>query len=252
VLNLVHGDGRQFSTEDIALISSMSDHFGVVIENGRLRQQNQNIAVVQERERLARELHDSVTQSLYSLTLFAEASSDLSRDGNGNSEKLREYLGDISTTAQQALKEMRLLLYELGSGALGEEGLVGALQYRLEAVEGRSGMVANIKAPEEEIDMAPEVGRALYLVAQEALNNTLKHAKASHVYVTLARQNTHLIMIIEDNGRGFSPESANAGGMGLKTMAARISQLGGNLTIHSLPGVGTKIQLSINLETRTE
>lgn len=245
VLSTIHLEGKQFSTEDVALLTSVADQLGVVIENGRLRQQNQEVAILQERERMARELHDSVTQSLYSLTLFAEASRDLSKMGNG--EKLRGYLDDISTTAQQALKEMRLMLYELRSGALSEEGLANALRYRLEAVEGRSGIDANIEA-ELDIEVPPELRRAFYLIAQEALNNTLKHAKAKEVFVTLGLQGSNLIMTIEDNGRGFSDKTSKDGGMGLETMRDRIEAVGGNLIINSLLGVGTKIEVSVDLE----
>ncbi len=244
VLNTVHADGDQFSPEDFALLSSVADQLGVVIENGRLHQQNQEVAVLHERERLARELHDSVTQSLYSLMLFAEASKDLSKMGNG--EKLAGYLDDIVTTAQQALKEMRLMLYELRAGALGEEGLANAIRYRLEAVEGRSGMEANLKV-DLDIDIPPELRRTLYLIAQEALNNTLKHAKATEVFVTLVMQGSKLIMTIEDNGRGFSKRTSKTGGMGLKTMQERIEAVGGNLYINSLLDVGTKIEISVDL-----
>ena len=247
ILSMVHGDGKQFSMEDIALASSVADQLGVVIENGRLRQQNQKIAVLQERERLARELHDSVTQSLYSLTLFAEASRDLSESTADNGEKLREYLGDIGTTAQQALKEMRLMLYELQSDVLVEEGLVDALRYRLEAVEGRSGIDAHLEA-QIDIPIPEALRRTLYLIAQEALNNTLKHAKATEVFITLEMQAAKLQMTIADNGCGFSPDSSGSGGMGLKTMQDRIESVGGSLSIHSTPHVGTKIELSVDLQ----
>jgi signal transduction histidine kinase/PAS domain-containing protein len=245
ILSIVHTDGKQFSPEDVALLSSVADQLGVVIENGRLRQQNQEVAILQERERMARELHDSVTQSLYSLTLFAEASKDQSK--MGNSDKLREYLDDIGATAQQALKEMRLMLYELRSGALSEEGLANAIRYRLEAVEGRSGIEVNLEA-EIEVDVPPELRRAFYLIAQEALNNTLKHAKATEVYVTLGMQGKTMIMTIEDNGRGFSDKTSKTGGMGLKTMRERIEAVGGDLNINSLLDIGTKIELSVDLE----
>jgi signal transduction histidine kinase len=176
--------------------------------------------------------------------LFAEASKELSKMGNG--EKLTAYLDDIVTTAQQALKEMRLMLYELRAGALGEEGLAKAIRYRLEAVEGRSGMEANLKV-ELDIDIPPKLRRALYLIAQEALNNTLKHAKATEVFVTLGMQGNKLIMTIEDNGRGFSERTSKTGGMGLKTMRERIEAVDGNLNINSLLDVGTKIEISVDL-----
>jgi len=245
ILSVVHIEGKQFSPEDVALLSSVADQLGVVIENGRLHQQNQEMAVLQERERLARELHDSVTQSLYSLMLFAEASREHSK--SGHSEKLQQVLGDIGTTAQQALKEMRLMLYELRTSTLREEGLANALRYRLEAVEGRSGIDAHL-AVSLDVDLPPELHRTLYLIAQEALNNTLKHAKATNVFVTLGTQGRQLIMSIEDNGRGFSDRNSRTGGMGLHIMQERIEAVGGNFNINSLPEIGTKIELSVDLD----
>jgi signal transduction histidine kinase/PAS domain-containing protein len=246
ILSVVHLGAKQFSLEDLDLLASVADHMGVAVENGRLRQKTQQMAVLEERERLARELHDSVTQSLYSLTLFAEAAQDLAQGAPG--EKLHEYLNDISVIARQGLKEMRLMLYELRSGALMEEGLVKALHYRLETVETRSGMEASIEAPPD-LEIPPELGHPLYRVAQEALNNILKHAKATAVFIRLSKENNTILMSIQDNGHGFTPpNSGQDSGLGLKNMKNRIEEVGGAFHISFPPGSGTRIEVAIPLE----
>ena len=139
-------------------------------------------AVMEERERLARELHDSVTQSLYSLSLFAEWCDGLL--AAGEIESARDRMARIGDLSQQALREMRLLLYELRPSALDEDGLVGALQSRLAAVEQRVGVEAHLQA-DLTADLPLHVEECLYRIAQEALNNALKHAQADTVTVNL-------------------------------------------------------------------
>ena len=139
-------------------------------------------AALEERQRLARELHDLVTQSLYSLTLLAEASRRMALDGN--TEKMIGNIARLGETAQQALKEMRLLVYELRPLALETAGLVEALQHRLDAVEKRAGVEARLKV-DSNCDIPADVENGLYRIAQEVLNNSLKHAEATRVSVRL-------------------------------------------------------------------
>ena len=134
---------------------------------------------------MARDLHDSVTQSLFSLTLFTQAA--LERAEVGDLDRVKQSLARIADTARRGLKEMRLLVYELRPLALEDEGLVGALQQRLEAVEGRSGVQTRLLVePQGEVELPADVERQLYRIAEEALNNALKHANASSVTVRLA------------------------------------------------------------------
>ena len=143
---------------------------------------------------------------------------------------------------------MRLMLYELRSGALMEEGLVKALHYRLETVETRSGMEASIEAPPD-LEIPPELGHPLYRVAQEALNNILKHAKATAVFIRLSKENNTILMSIQDNGHGFTPpNSGQESGLGLKNMKNRIEEVGGAFHISFPPGSGTRIEVAIPLE----
>jgi signal transduction histidine kinase/DNA-binding NarL/FixJ family response regulator len=247
VLSVVGQAGWQFTVEEVALLASIADHVGVAVENARLRQQAERTAVLEERERLGRELHDSVTQSLYSLTLFAEAGRELARDGNF--ERVEHHLGRIGETAQQALKEMRLMLHEMRPSILEQEGLVGALHQRLEAVEGRAGVDARLMA-DKLIELSAPVEEELYRIAQEALNNTLKHAMATSVTVQMHTEDKRIELEIIDNGVGFDPEAVSGnGGMGLANMRQRAERLGSALMITSAPGRGTRVKMSVRIPT---
>ncbi|MBN1427224.1 MAG: hypothetical protein JXB07_02490 [Anaerolineae bacterium] len=197
------------------------------------------IAIAQERDRMARDLHDSVTQSLYGLTLLAESWRRLAQDGRVNN--LEEPLIEIGDVAQQALKEMRLLIYEMRSPVLEQEGLLSALHQRLAAVEKRAGVEAELSA-EAIVEMSAAIEETLYFVATEALNNAIKYAEASSVTVALRADDKWVVMEITDNGKGYEPGMGGSnGGMGLDSMRRRLEGVGGTLTIHSAPGQGTKV-----------
>lgn len=243
VLSIFGAADQQFSTEDVALLASVADHVGVAVENAQLRQQAEQAATLEERERLARELHDSVTQSLFSLTLFAEAARGLAE--SGRLDQIKQPLSDIGTTTRQALKDMRLLLYELRPAALEEEGLVGALRRRLDAVEKRAGVEGRVLT-DTWLELPTAVEDELYHIAQEALNNALQHAGATSVTVHLHTEGEYVILEISDNGVGFDLDVArNHGGMGLTNMRKRAEKLGGTLTIFTQPGQGTRVQVKL-------
>jgi signal transduction histidine kinase len=183
-----------------------------------------------------------VTQSLYSLTLFAEVQRRAA--DSANLEQVIDYSVRLGQVAQQALKEMRLLVYELRTAALETEGLVGAVQQRLDAVEKRAGVEARLVV-EAMVDLPAVVEEGLYRIAQEALNNALKHAAATSVTVRINADNEQAVLEISDNGRGFAPNEVNTGGMGLSTMRERAERLGGQFTITATPGKGTRVSVTI-------
>jgi PAS domain S-box-containing protein len=200
-------------------------------------------ATLEERQRLARELHDSLTQSLYSLMLMAEAGRRFSVAGNpGGAAQLLQRLVE---TSQQALKEMRLLVYELRPLALQKVGLFTALQQRLDTVEKRAGMRTRLQI-EDAPPLAAELEEELYRIAQEALNNSLKHAAAASVTVQAACVGDLLVLEIADDGRGFAPEEVT-GGIGLSSMRERAERIGARLAVQSLPGEGTRVQVACPL-----
>jgi signal transduction histidine kinase len=214
----------------------------LVAENARLHERARQAAVLEERQRLARELHDSVTQSLYGVSLHAEAASRALTAGDA--EPVASNLREIRETTQEALGEMRLLLFELRPPLLEERGLVGALQSRLGAVEARAGLVTELHGEGAE-RLEPETEQELYRLAQEALNNVLKHAHARHVAVRLDVSADRAILEVVDDGVGFEPSLRNGGGFGLPGMRERAERLGGTLQVESEPGGGTRVRMEV-------
>ncbi len=218
----------------------------LAIENARLYEQARTLATVEERQRLARELHDSVTQSLYSLMLLAEASRRKALD-NDISTSI-ENITRLGELAQQALKEMRLLVFQLRPSALEQTGLIEALQHRLDAVEKRAGVETEFIVDLVN-DLPAVVEVELYRMAEEALNNSLKHADASSVTVTLKSDQHHINLRIADNGKGFDqPTTVDLGGLGLISIRERAEAIGGKAMVTSAPGQGTSVKVRIPID----
>ena len=233
------------SVEAIALFRALADQLAILAENARLRQIQNESLVQEERNRLARDLHDSVTQALYALALYAETTSNAVRKGRG--EQLDQRLDRIAAAARQALREMRLLLYELRPAAQQTARAAESLLLRLDAVESRAGIAVHAEIDENLV--LPVAWEAdVYWIAIEALNNSLKHAAAKRVYVQLAREQDSLVLAVEDDGSGIPPEQvgqALSGGLGLRSMQGRASRLGGELDITKSPLGGVAVHLRI-------
>ena len=243
MLSFDHSQPNFYTQRDAELAMAFANEAALAIENARLYEQAQELAAVEERQRLARDLHDSVTQSLYGVTLYAEAASRLM--SLGNTERATEYLGTLGETAREALREMRLLIFQLRPPLLEQEGLVAAMQGRLEAVEGRAGLQVEFSA-EGDLDLPFDMQRELYRIGQEALNNVLKHANARMVSVRLARQPGQVTLEVQDDGKGFDL-SQRGHGLGLPGMAERVELLKGKCDIQSAPGQGTQVRIAIPL-----
>jgi signal transduction histidine kinase len=243
VLTVLSDDLARFAAkEEMELLTSVGEQLGVVVENARLRSQAEQLVVLEERNRLARELHDSVTQSLYSVTLFAEAGVNLAQ--KGEFEQAGALFIDVLETGQQALKEMRLLVHKLRPSILEKEGLVGALQHRLKAVEERAGIGVQLRV-DGSLKLTAEIEETLFQVTQEALNNALKHAHAGAVHVLLVGDEQQGVKLkIRDNGRGFDLQSAAEGsGLGLISMRERVQKIGGTINYRSMQGQGTEVEV---------
>jgi signal transduction histidine kinase len=243
VLSIYGDETLHPTTEEIELLEIIAGQIGIAIENSHLRDQAERLAIVDERNRLARELHDSVTQSLYSLTLFAETAQRMI--AAGDMAETRRCLTEIADSSQQALKEMRLLVHKLRPSTVPEGGLFASIEQRLRAVEGRSGVKYNFQA-DKTLVLQPGVENALYAITVEALNNALKYARADQVWVALIRDGNSISLEISDNGSGFDPEQAiQSGGLGLASMRERVAELQGNIQIDSTPGEGANIRVCI-------
>jgi PAS domain S-box-containing protein len=237
---------HEFSIDEITLMGSIADHLGLALENARLRHEAEAAAVMQERSRLARDLHDSVTQLLYSLTLYADAG--LNMANCGDLDQAKDYLQKLGQISQQALREMRVLVYELRPPTLDQDGLVGALQQRLDAVEGRSGVTAQLSAAG--LPTLPmNVEESLYRIALEALNNVIKHSGASEVKVELAMDGGSVRLTVGDNGRGVNPAIVQArAGFGMDSMRERAQKCNGTFVFTSHEGQGSSVVVTIPIE----
>jgi signal transduction histidine kinase len=245
VLSLLSPSSRLLEPAAVQLVNSAAGELGLAVESTHFRKQAEDAMILRERQRLGRNLHDSVSQSLYALVISADVSEKLLRikDFPG----LRKELKDIGQVALQGLKEMRLLLYEFRPASLENIGLVKALEQRLNTVEGRAGIDAALVI-EGSVNLTPEMEQEIYRITIEGLNNSLKHSAASRVSVTLRKTAELFELEIQDNGLGFDPSTGQiAGGMGLDSMRERARILGGELSIASRPEEGTIIRLSAPL-----
>ncbi|NOK61950.1 MAG: hypothetical protein GFH27_549289n355 [Chloroflexi bacterium AL-W] len=242
-LFIINNTPDPFSDDERLVIQSLGDQIVTAIENARLYERDRQLAVVEERNRLARDLHDSVTQSLYSLGLLAEGWRRQIRTGHG--EHTDEYLRRIGEITLQALKEMRLLIHELRPPDLAQQGFLGALRQRLESVESRAGITTQLIV-DHLIELPPPVETGLYRIAQEALNNTLKHAQATSVTIHMSYEQDDVLFEICDDGKGFDSDAIeHSGGMGLRNMHERAQQIHAALTIHSQAGAGTRVSVYV-------
>ena len=242
VLDVINKAGG-FTKDDVRIINLFADQAAIVIDQAQLHQKVEQIAVMEERQRLARELHDSVTQALYSVNLYAEAARrSLSAGKKGTT---LANLQNVREMTHEAMREMRLLVFELHPLILEKEGLVAALRARLAAVEGRSGLKTEIRLEgEQRLPIAIE--EELYRIAQEALNNITKHARARNVLIDLKFSDDSVSLEIKDDGMGFDPATArSSGGMGLSGIEERVQKIGGVLKIESSPDRGTRLKVSV-------
>jgi signal transduction histidine kinase len=202
-----------------------------------------------ERQRIARDLHDSVSQSLFSTTLHVRtAQHALARDGLDSTGSVGEELSEIGQLTRGALAEMRALILELRPGALSEEGLVAALTKQAAALSAREGVVFEVDGPGERLLLEPEVEEQLYRVGQEALANVVKHARASSATVCIAAEDDTVSIEVSDDGRGFDPAVVGPEHFGLRSMRGRVADLGGRLEVRSTPGRGTVLRVEVPAE----
>jgi signal transduction histidine kinase len=244
VVRIDHCEPRSYTPQHAKLALAIASQAAMAIEHARLYARAQDTATLEERQRLARELHDSVTQALYGVTLYAEAAASVL--AAGDQETATTYLHEVRNTAQEALQEMRLLIFELRPPILEQEGLAAALQARLTAVEGRTAGLTTRSAVDADLRLPARVEEALYRIAQEALNNVLKHARARTVALALRRDGPTVTLEIADDGTGFVPATAGRrGGVGLHGMRERAVLIGAHLTIQSTPGLGTVVRVEV-------
>jgi signal transduction histidine kinase len=241
MLALASSQGQAFTERQATLALAIANQAAIAIENAQLYEQAQELAAVEERQKLARELHDSVSQALYGIALGAHTARTLLERDPG---LVAEPLAYILSLAKAGLAEMRALIFELRPESLETEGLVSAIIKQAAALQARYDVPVETDLCEEP-DLPLKAKQELYRVAQEALHNTFKHAGASQVDVRLGRMAEAIILEIRDNGRGFDSASSFPGHLGLLSMRERLKNLGGVLSIESTPGQGTTIRARV-------
>jgi signal transduction histidine kinase len=213
----------------------------LAIENAQLRDDAEEMAVIGERHRLARELHDAVTQTLFSASLIADVLPRIwERDPEMGTAKLEE----LRELTRGALAEMRTLLLELRPATLTESSLAELLRQLAAAVIGRSRLQVDVVV-EGERPLPPETQVALYRIAQEALNNIVKHAGATQVTINLRFLPDCVEMVVVDNGRGFDATAVSIHSLGLGIMRERAAKINANLQVESVIGEGTTIRVQV-------
>ncbi len=230
-----------FGGEDERMIEVLAAHAAIAITYARLYEQSRELSVLAERNRLALDLHDAVSQKLFGLVLETEsAKALLDRDPDA----AREQMDKLQTLAQEARDELRSLVFELRPPNLERDGLCGTLRKHVELL--RRLQPAEIELDlDDGIELEPARDRELLRIAQEALHNSVRHGQAKHLAVRLRREHARLLLEIEDDGVGFDPASRDLRSthLGLTSMEERSQRLGARLEIRSAPGVGTTVRL---------
>lgn len=235
--------GCGFTAEDEELLSILAQHAAIALTNARLYERSRELTIAEERSRLAHELHDAVSQKLFSLRLTAQAAAALvDRDPS----RAKGELHQVAELAAEAVDELRAAVIELRPAALDEDGLVATLRTQIQVLDRAHGAevtflcrsVRALPAAQEE---------AILRVSQEALHNALRHSGARHVGVVLEKRGTRTVLRVVDDGSGFDPDAIREAGrhLGLVSMRDRTNGVGGRLGVHSKPGKGTTIEMEV-------
>lgn len=239
--------GKRPPEAEMEFLRAMANEAAFAVEYARLLQAQRENAALEQRQRLARELHDSISQTVYGIALAARTAQQLMVT---DPAKVRGPLDMVLRLSEAALAEMRALIFELRPEALDREGLIGALKHHTAALRARHGLrVEEVFAAEPRLSLENKQG--LYRIAQEALHNAARHARARTVGVALVPNGSQVSLEIWDDGIGFDAGNAYPGHLGLHTMRERASELGGKLEIESRPGGGTKVRALIPLSPLT-
>jgi signal transduction histidine kinase len=232
-----------FTQEDEDLLALLAQHAAIALTNARLYERSRELTIAEERSRLAHELHDAVSQKLFSLRLTAQAAAALvDRDP----ARARGEMRQVAALAAEAADELRAAVVELRPAALDEDGLVATLRTQTQVLD--RAHTARVTFTGRGVRALPAAQEeALLRVAQEALHNALRHSGAARVDVTLERSGPGAVLRVTDDGSGFDPRTVRRAGrhLGLVSMRDRAGGVGGTLTVESAPGKGTTIEMEV-------
>jgi signal transduction histidine kinase len=235
---------EEFDDDDQRLIEMLAPHAAIAIENARLAERSRELSIVEERNRLARELHDSVSQRLFGIVLTAEAAGTLlERDATA----ARDQILRLGQLAQDAIAELRSLIFELRPPSLEVEGLAATLRKQVDVLQRVHGREIELRIAWSAPRAAPPVEAEVLRIAQEALHNALRHAGPGRIELRLQAPDGRLVVTVADDGVGFDPSdpALRSRRLGLTSMEERARALGGTLAVVSRPGEGTTVTLEV-------
>ncbi len=243
ILRLTHVEPGRFTAEHARIATAIANQAAIAAENARLYRQAQEVAVLEERQRLARDLHDSVSQALFGVAL---ATHNALSNWDKKPELARERVLSANRLAKTAQAEMRALIFELRPDQLATDGLVKALELQTTALVERGAFHVEISLGDEPSVPLP-VKEAFYRIAQEAINNAVKHARPTRLSIRLTNGGGILSLEVRDDGRGFDPEALYPGHLGLRSMRERAHRVGAQLDISSQPAQGSRVFLAYEI-----
>ncbi len=247
VLNVASADWCELSADDLRLLYIVGDLLGIAIERARLFQDSVELGAAIERNRLAREIHDTLAQGLSAITLQLETA-DALIDATGEPQRVQAVVREAIALARRNLDEARRSVYNLRAAPLEGRTLVAAVTEAAHAVAAHTAAEVQFTFVGEHQPLPAAVEAGLYRVAQEALANVERHAQARAFWVKLLATPRRIELVVKDNGRGFEPDQVRQDRYGLLGMHERVRLLGGELSIESAPGRGTKVYASVPLE----
>jgi two-component system NarL family sensor kinase len=247
VLNVASPGWRSLSPEDLQLLYTIGDLLSIAVERARLSDKSARLGAAEERNRLAREIHDTLAQGLTATALQLE-SADALLDVSSNADKARHPLRRALSLTQSNLEEARRSVLDLRATPLEGRSLSEALEALVDRWEAEQGVGASYRAVNGGRPLPPNVEAGLYRICQEALTNVARHAEAGHVTVRLVAIPEQVQLTVEDDGRGFDASDMPGDHHGIVGMSERARMLGGALDIRSSPGAGTRVEVAVPLE----
>jgi PAS domain S-box-containing protein len=238
-INIYSVHFNQYNAVDADRLHTFSEHAAISIHNARIHRETRHYAALQERQRLARDLHDSVSQTLFTSSVMAETAL---KQWDRDAFKVKGLLEDVHKLTKSALAEMRVLLLELRPKALDQMTLRNLVELLAQVMRGRNALPVDLDIGELQ-PLPSDVKIGLYRIVQEALNNVAKHSTATLVNIVMAEQNGEVSVNIIDNGQGFNHDDVAASSLGLGIMAERAEAIGAELRIDSVVGKGTQVHV---------
>jgi two-component system NarL family sensor kinase len=247
VLNLASTDWRELTADDLRLLYTLGDMLSIAIERARLFNRSTMLAAIEERNRLAREIHDTLAQSLAGITLQLETADALLESG-AESDRVQRAVDEALRMARKGLEDARRSVLDLRAAPLEEQSFEEALRSLAESTAARASLEVDCILAGETRIMPVRLETGLYRIAQEALSNIVQHAAAGHARLTVQYAARTVTLIVEDDGRGFDPEHISEERFGLVGMQERAKMLGGRFQISSQPGQGTRLEVTVPLD----